>query len=218
MDTLDDYSDEAEDALEHADDLLDVLDSAAEKTGGILEQVDALHALLDSYIPDVQETIADSRNIITTTSTSLRDLRSFLGSLESLMKNTGPNLDAGTQQTLSGLADALRRSTVGLDQTDNIRDAADVITDLIEEKWDSFTGEDNNLLLMDAGAPPVSMTSVKNGTPESIQYIMRTQEITADDSAPQTEETAQPQESSTFFGRVAQIFIDFWNFITGLFK
>ena len=76
---------------------------------------------------------------------------------------------------------------------------------------------DNNLLLMDAGAAPQSLTSVKNGTPQSIQYIMRTQEIT-ESSDPEPEQTEQSGENTTFFGRVAQIFIDFWNFITGLFK
>ena len=70
---------------------------------------------------------------------------------------------------------------------------------------------------MDAGAAPQSLTSVKNGTPQSIQYIMRTQEIT-ESSDPEPEQTEQSGENTTFFGRVAQIFIDFWNFITGLFK
>ena len=217
MDTLDDYADEAQDAVADADEALDVLDSASVKADKILEQIDALHTLLDSYIPDVQDTLKDSQNLITEASGGLRDLRSFLGSLESLLKNSGSSLDAGTRQTLSGLADALRRSTIGLDQTENIRTATDVITDLIEDKWDSYTGEENNLLLMDVLASPESMTSAKNGTPSSIQYIMRTQEIKVDDS----EDTVTPEtddSSTTFFGRVAQIFIDFWNFITGFFK
>ncbi|MGI6029560.1 MAG: hypothetical protein ACOX81_09170 [Candidatus Heteroscillospira sp.] len=218
MDALDDHSDDADDALEHADDLLDTLDDMDVKAAKLLEQTDELHTLLDSYIPDVQAAISDSKELISATGGSLRDLRAFLGSLESLLRESGKTLDSGTQQTLSGLADALRRSTVGLDQTGNIRDAQNVITDIIEEKWDSYTGEENNLLLMDAGAKPVSMTSSKNGAPESIQYVMRTQEISADSGEAEAAAAAEPEEDIGFFGRVAQMFAGIWHFITGLFS
>ena len=50
MDTLDDYADEAQDAAADADEALDVLDSVSVKADKILEQIDALHTLLDSYI------------------------------------------------------------------------------------------------------------------------------------------------------------------------
>ena len=133
------------------------------------------------------------------------------------MKRGGPSLDDGTRQTLSGLSDALRRSTAGLDQTGTIRSAKDTITDLIDDEWDSHTGGDNNLLLMDAGAIPASLTSEQNGNPQSIQYIMRTQEIKVEEESQQAP-SQQSADQGTFWSRVAAMFRDFWNAITGLFR
>ena len=74
----------------------------------------------------------------------------------------------------------------------------------------------NNLLLMDATADAVSLTDSRNPTPQSIQVLIRTQEITVpDEDEAETETTAETQ--STFWGRVAQMFKDFWAAITGLF-
>ena len=71
------------------------------------------------------------------------------GTAENLLRQSGGSLDAGTRQTLSSLASVLRQSTAGLEQTDNIRSAMDELDSLISEQWDSHTGGENNLLLMD---------------------------------------------------------------------
>ena len=59
--------------------------------------------------------------------------------------------------------------------------------------------------------------SSRNGTPESIQIVMRTQEIKV-----QEEEEAAAQavktDTGTFGSRVAAMFRDLWNGITGIFR
>ena len=52
--------------------------------------------------------------------------------------------------------------------------------------------------------------------PESIQVLIRTQEITMPDED-ETEAEAAAEVQTTFWGRVAQMFKDFWAAITGLF-
>ena len=74
----------------------------------------------------------------------------------------------------------------------------------------------NNLLLIDASAEAVSLTDERNDAPQSIQVLIRTQEIKEDDSAKEelsSKETAQ----TSFWDRVAQMFRDLWAAVTGIF-
>ena len=70
---------------------------------------------------------------------------------------------------------------------------------------------------MDASAKPVSLTSTKNDHPQSVQVLIRSQEIKVDKEAAAAA-AAATSDNSTFFGRIAQMFKDFWAFITGIFS
>ena len=135
---------------------------------------------------------------------------------EALMKSTGATLDDGTKQTLEGLAAVLRSTAKTMGTAGQIKDAKSSICDIIEDTWDEYTGDVNNLLLMDATAEAVSLTDSRNPSPESIQILIRTQEITMPDED-ETEAEAAAEVQTTFWGRVAQMFKDFWAAITGLF-
>lgn len=92
-----------------------------------------------------------------------------------------------------------------------------IMDDLIWDEWDENTGEDNNLLLMDATAKPTSLTSEKNDTPSSIQFLMRTQEIELPDED-EDEVDTQGAGKVGIFGKIKEMLLDFWDFITGLFS
>lgn len=204
--------------LDHLDELGDLADRVTRNADTALDLVQKLDDTLNTYEPQAQQALTDAKALSDTTQAALKDTHAFLSSAEALLKQSGPSLDNGTRQTLSGLSDALRRSTAGLEQTGTIRNAKDTITSLIDDEWDSHTGGDNNLLLMDAGAVPVSLTSAQNGNPQSVQYIMRTQEIKADEEESQQTLSQQSADQGTFWSRVAAMFRDFWNAITGLFR
>ncbi len=74
----------------------------------------------------------------------------------------------------------------------------------------------NNLLLMDATADAVSLTDSRNPAPQSIQVLIRTQEITVPTRMGTATGDRSPQQT-TFWGRVAQMFKDLWAAVTGLF-
>ena len=220
-DLLKDQKDHGGDAaglLDHLDELGDLADRVTQNADTALDLVQKLDDTLNTYEPQAQQALTDAKALSDTTQAALKDTHAFLSSAEALLKQSGPSLDDGTRQTLSGLSDALRRSTAGLEQTGTIRNAKDTITSLIDDEWDSHTGGDNNLLLMDAGAVPVSLTSAQNGNPQSVQYIMRTQEIKADEEESQQTLSQQSADQGTFWSRVAAMFRDFWNAITGLFR
>lgn len=188
-----------------------------EKTKDIMDDVDALNKTVNNYIPEAKEALAECEQITETATTSLRNLNKFLKDLKNLLKSADDDLDQGTKKTLSGLAKTLRKTAKSTDTTGDVKAAKNDVSSIIERLWNDHTGDADNLLNMDSSAKPVSLTSSKNDHPQSVQVLIRSQEIKVDKEAAASE-AAKTAESSTFFGRIAQMFKDLWSFITGIFS
>lgn len=208
--------DDLVDTLDDAEDLMAALRKSSGTLREILEDVDDLRAVLNGYEPTLQEALANAGTLSTSAVTAIRDTEALLADAESLARSTGGDLDAGTKQSLNGLAAALRQTTKALAATDDVRGAKKTITNIIEDTWDEYTGDVNNILMMDATAEPISLTDSRNPAPDSIQVLIRTQEIKAEEPE-EAEEAAAVKEKTTFWGRVARMFRDFWNAVTGIF-
>jgi len=215
--TLKSHEGEGAALLEDLNGAGDLVSQAAAAADGALAGLDELNGILNTYEPTVQSAITDVGTLSAAAQTALRDASAALGSAKELLQKVGPTLDEGTRQSLTGLSSSLRKATDGLDQTGALRDSKNAITDLVEEQWDSHTGQDNNLLLMDPEAPPQSLTDSRNQNVTSIQYVMRTQEIKVSQAEKEAEEAAQAEPELTLWDRIAAMFRDLWNAITGLF-
>lgn len=202
--------------INDAEDTAAAVRRASRELRDILKDAEELESLLDEYEPTLQETLATVSSLSTSAIKTIRDTQGLISDAEALMKSTGATLDDGTKQTLEGLAAVLRSTAKTMGTAGQIKDAKTSICDIIEDTWDEYTGDVNNLLLMDATAEAVSLTDSRNPSPESIQILIRTQEITMlDEDEREAEAAAEVQ--TTFWGRVAQMFKDFWATITGLF-
>ena len=202
--------------LSKAEDMTSALSGASRELRDILKDAEKLESLLDEYEPTLQDTLKTVSSLSTSAIKTIRDTQGLISDTEALMKSTGATLDDGTKQTLEGLAAVLRSTAKTMGTAGQIKDAKTSICDIIEDTWDEYTGDVNNLLLMDATAEAVSLTDSRNPSPESIQILIRTQEITMPDEDETETETAAAAQT-TFWGRVAQMFKDFWAAITGLF-
>lgn len=113
----------------------------------------------------------------------------------------------------------LQHSLEGLGETDTIKNAKDTIKDLVDDKWDEYTGEKNNILNMDSEAEMISFTSDQNPSPQSLQVIMRTTEISLDD-----DEDSPPNKDEDFhaegniFSRICNIFKKLWDTLYSIFQ
>lgn len=204
------------DMLDDADDLTDAIRDSSADLRSILGDVEDMRDTLNDYEPTLQESLKTVSSLSTSAIKTIRDTQSLVTDTENLMKSTGSTLDSGTKQTLEGLAAVLRSTAKTMSTANQIKDAKSSICDIIEDTWDEYTGDVNNLLLMDATADAVSLTDSRNPAPQSIQVLIRTQEITVPDEDETETETAAAAQT-TFWGRVAQMFKDFWSAITGLF-
>ena len=215
--TLSDLLKKADDATDHLRDAGSVAQTAAKKLQEVLDETEKLNKTVDEYIPQAQQALTDAKALTEAAVTGTRDLHTFLTDLETVTKTAGTQLDSGTQKTLSGLAASLRQAARSLSTTSDVKAAKNDISSIIEDTWNEHTGQMDNLLNMDSTAQAVSLTSAENPAPQSIQVLIRTQEIkeSDDEAAP---EAAQEAPKSTFWGRVAQMFRDFWNAVTGIFS
>ena len=204
------------DLLDSAEDLSAAIRYASSDLRDILSDVEKLRDTLNDYEPTLQESLKTVSSLSNSAVKTIRDTQSLVTDTENLMKSTGSTLDDGTKQTLEGLAAVLRSTAKTMSTAGQIKDAKSSICDIIEDTWDEYTGDVNNLLLMDATADAMSLTDSRNPSPESIQVLIRTQEITVPDEADDETETAA-ETQTTFWGRVAQMFKDLWSAVTGLF-
>lgn len=202
--------------LNSAEDLSAAIRHSSADLRDILDDVGDLQDILDDYEPVLQDILKTVSSLSTSAIKTIRDTQGLISDTEALMKSTGATLDDGTKQTLEGLAAVLRSTAKTMGTAGQIKDAKSSICDIIEDTWDEYTGDVNNLLLMNATAETVSLTDSRNPSPESIQILIRTQEITMPDED-ETEAEAAAEVQTTFWGRVAQMFKDFWAAITGLF-
>ena len=215
--TLSDLLKKADDATDHLRDAGSVAQTAAKKLQEVLDETEKLNKTVDEYIPQAQQALTDAKALTEAAVTGTRDLHTFLADLETVTKTAGTQLDSATQKTLSGLAASLRQAARSLSTTSDVKAAKNDISSIIEDTWNEHTGQMDNLLNMDSTAQAVSLTSSENPAPQSIQVLIRTQEIkeSEDEAAP---EAAHEAPKSTFWGRVAQMFRDFWNAVTGIFS
>lgn len=202
--------------LSDAQDLSATLRQVSGKTQSILDSVDGLRTVLNTSEPTLQAGLQTVSGLSTTAIQTLENTQGAIGDVEDLLRRTGTDLDAGTAQSLSGISSVLRQTSKVMGETRGVKNAKNALTGIVEDTWEEFTGDKNNLLLMDANAKPVSLTDQRNPTPSSVQVLIRTQEITVDET--KAEETEPESESTTFFGRIAQMFRDFGHAIAGIFQ
>ena len=195
------------------DAILRTADSLLGRTDVLLEQSKALSDTVTKYEPNAQAALDDAVKQVNASVKFLDDLNSFTRTFEDLMKAADPDLDQGAEKSLTGLSGSLRQMASGLGATDTIRDANADIQNLVEDKWEAYTGEKNNMLNMDSQAEMVSLTSEKNQTPNSVQLVLRTQEIKVDEDDEAA--AAAQQQKTTFWQRVARMFKDFAAIFTG---
>ena len=193
------------------------LRGASELLRATLDDVDALRSVMNDYEPHALEALETLGALSVSLAQTVRDARALGIQAEDLARRSGTQLDQGTKDSLNGLASVLRKSTDGIERTEDVRDAKQAIDDLIDEKWKEYTGENNNLFLMDTDAPYPSFTSEKNPAPESISIVLRTEEIRADEDDETVEVDETFRASGSVLDRIASIFRRIWAAIQSIF-
>ncbi|MDP4109328.1 MAG: hypothetical protein Q8878_04790 [Bacillota bacterium] len=196
-------NDSAQTLLELGDDLID--------------DIDVLDGTMNKFNGDAVEALKDAETLLTGIKNALTSSHAFLSAFEAALKKSSGSLDEGTKKSLEGLIGVLGKSIDGIGCTSSIRDANNTIKKTIDDKIDKYEN-DNNLLDMDSDASPVSFTSAKNPAPESIQVVLRTEEIKVDDKKDDVKDAETPGRSVSAFERLKNIFVELFKSIASLFS
>ncbi|MBQ7241639.1 MAG: hypothetical protein IJS35_02500 [Firmicutes bacterium] len=198
--------DDVQDLLDDADALGNVSVRIIDSADNVVSDIDNILTVLDDNYDGTIDTMEDVRDTLKATQRASAAIDNFMRNAESTAKDSADDADNGLKDTLNGLADVLDNSSVGLGQTGIIRNAKNTVKDLIDDKWEEYTGGENNLLYVDPSQEKVSLTSSKNPEPETIQIILRTDEITNDKDDEKKDMDEEFHSEGTFFSRLKNIF------------
>jgi len=189
-----------------------------QKANSAMDTVDSMAKWTDDTVrEDLQTLISQLTDLISATEMTLSATQAALSSIRSTMELTEDTLSSSLTLTLNGLTGVMHSGVGIADGVDVMRDAKNTIKDAVDDELDEIE-EEHNFLNLDVTESFPSFTSEKNEAPNSIQIIMRTAEITADDDTDNVTDIEVPREDIGMWGRFKAVFVNFWNKILGLFQ
>ena len=177
----------------------------------LIEDTKALKDSLDVYYPDLQSALDDSKELVNRTTDALNNSTNSLTLVQNTVRESSDSLDAAAKDSIKGSLNVLNKSLNVLD-----RKAGRTMKDTMDNEWNDLE-DDTNFLNMDPNAEKVSFTSDENAEPNTLQIIMRTEEISVDDDAElldaETEKAAvNPLQ------RMWNMLVQMWKAIVEIFK
>lgn len=219
---------------------LEKLDTEAGKTGkallsnsqdlirkaeNVIRTVDEIAVCSDSLADwtdeevreDLQTLITQLTDLVDATEMTISATQAALASIRSTMELTEDTLSSSLTLTLNGLSGVMQNGIGIADSVGVMQHAKNTIRDTVDRELDEIEAE-HNFLDMDVNASFPSFTSEKNRTPASIQIILRTAEISADDDADNAADIEVPEEDIGMWGRFKAVFVNLWEKILGIFR
>ncbi|MGL5256492.1 MAG: hypothetical protein ACRC76_05590, partial [Proteocatella sp.] len=200
--------------------LNETISEIAELSKKVIDGIVDLNKVINDNEPIAVQAVRDAKDMLELTVESVNNAHDFLKEAENMLKKSGNQLDEGTKKSIEGLVAVLEQSVKGLGETSKLRNAKNEIRDLIDEEWDKYTEEENHMLNIDTEAPKLSFTSSQNKSPESIQVILRTKEISKDQVDKQNKdlEADAQKDKGSVISRIADIFKRIFTAVKSVFE
>ena len=210
--------DTSREAVSNADSLINSATDALDLTNSIALNLQSMSKWTDEEIrTDVMTLIDQLNDLVGATEMTLSSMEATMSSIRSTMELTEDTLSSSITLTLNGLT-GIAHSGAGIaDGVDVMRDAKDTMKDAIDGEIDDLE-ENYNFINLDVTQAFPSFTSSQNYTPSSIQIVMRTAEITLDDTVDPTLDIETEREDIGVWGRFVAVFKNLWASIVGLFS
>jgi hypothetical protein len=213
---LDDGHDAADKLLKNSNHVGTDLQTLLDQSRDIIAKIDALNKTANQYKDGAVQTLKDTESLTSSLTGGLTNTKSFLSSLETLMKNGGSQLDNGTRKSLNGLIQVLQKSVDSIGNIPTIKNSNDTVKNTVDNEIDKIEDK-SNVLNLDYEAKPVSFTSSKNSSPTSIQIVLRTQEISKDKDNSAVKDAEKASADPGPWVRIQNLFSNLWKSICSLF-
>ncbi|MGN0145005.1 MAG: hypothetical protein ACI398_08480 [Clostridium sp.] len=211
-DTINDQSSNTSELLKETKkitaNMIDTLYTADE----FIENTQSLNDTANTYYDDCLSVLQLTQDLNSSINSAVTDTSKLLGSIENLLRSNQEKLNFSAKDTLEGLIDIMDKGIDLTDDSDDLKDTNNTVKNMLDDEIDKI--EDNsNLLNMDYEESLKSFTSDKNPEPQSVQIIMRTHEITIDDSEEADEDLEKEKEDEGVISRIINIFKKIWQAI-----
>lgn len=204
-------SGDAAPVMEHTEALVHELENLINKTSEVLNEGYTLGGhMTQDYKEHILMLIDEIQGALDGANVSVFATQQALRSMRSLMDATETGLDTAIDSSLSGMLGILDSGIGIAGGSEVFRDAKNTMKDAVDKELDELE-EETNLLNIDTEEQFPSFTSAKNASPESIQIIMRTEEISIDDDADNTVDLEKAPEDIGIWGRLKAVFVKIYH-------
>lgn len=178
-DVLDDYKGLGQDFTAEGKKLTELASTTLGRVNQQLTEIPALTESLNQLTSITSSSIDKGTELLDTTTKTLTASYQLLDTVNSTLRSVRSDADASTQTMLDGLLDVLDKASRS-NSSNKLQNATDDIHNAIDDAKTDLE-DDTNILNIDSSADLQSVTSSMNPTPSSLQFILRTQEISTDD-------------------------------------
>ena len=213
-DVFDEYKGLPQDFTQEGKKLTELANGSLDRVNKMLADIPALRESLDTMTTTANSAIDKTTSLITSTKKALSTSYDLVNTANSVLRSVRSQADASTQATIDSLLDTLGKLS-GSTASGQMQTATDSIHSAVKNA-ETDLEDDPNVLNIDTSADLESVTSSMNPSPSSLQFILRTEEISVDDD---DDDGTSDQDAADegVFARICNIFKKLFTAITGVF-
>lgn len=213
-DVFDEYKGLPQDFTAEGKKLTELANGSLDRVNKMLADIPALRESLDSLTKTATASIDKTTDLMSSTTKALSTSYDLMNTANSVLRSVRSQADASTQTTIDSLLDTLGKLS-GSNASGQMQTATDSIHSAVKDA-ETDLEDDTNVLNIDTSADLESVTSSMNPSPSSLQFILRTEEISVDDD---DDDGISDQDAADegVFARICNIFKKLFTAITGVF-
>lgn len=213
-DVFDEYKGLPQDFTQEGKKLTELANGSLDRVNKMLTDIPALRESLDSLTKTATASIDKTTGLMSSTTKALSTSYDLMNTANSVLRSVRSQADASTQTTIDSLLDTLGKLS-GSTASGQMQTATNSIHSAVKDA-ETDLEDDTNVLNIDTSADLESVTSSMNPSPSSLQFILRTEEISVDDD---DDDGISDQDAADegVFARICNIFKKLFTAITGVF-
>lgn len=215
LDVFDDHSGAMSSMTDSAAKLTEQANTTFDRVDGMLDELPALQGALDDSVPVLNSILSKTADLLTSTKETLASANQTMADLQNTLRSVREQADGHTAQSIDGLLDMMQKALDSSGTNKSLQTATDSIHGVIKNEVDDLES-DTNVLNMDNSLALQSFTSSKNASPASLQFILRTEELSVDETE-KLQEQAREQADEGVFQRILNIFRKLYHAIASVF-
>ena len=213
-DVFDEYKGLPQDFTQEGKKLTELANGSLDRVNKMLADIPALRESLDSLTKTATSSIDKTTDLMNSTKKALSTSYDLVNTANSVLRSVRSQADASTQATIDSLLDTLGKLS-GSTASGQMQTATNSIHSAVKDA-ETDLEDDTNVLNIDTSAELQSVTSNMNPAPSSLQFILRTKEISVDDDK-DSGVSDQDAADEGVFARICNVFKKLFTAITSVF-